>query len=169
MRIIFLPPGWTLVLCFLTWVVIGFSASILSVYLPDMVLKPNSFLFRTREFEMGGQIYEDIFRVRKWKHWLPDGGAIWSKRGYKKKRLENYSEENLERFLVESCRAELTHWLVILPFWVFGFFLPAASLWFMLLYALIANLPCVIVQRYNRPRVQKLLKKMQDRQQGMRA
>ena len=164
MRIIFLPIGWTLVLCFLAWIVISLSASFLSIYLPDKVLNPNSFLFRSRKFEKGGQIYEDIFRVRKWKQWLPDGGALWGKRGYKKKRLEDYTEENLGRFLVESCRAELTHWIIILAVGVFGFFIPASSLWGMLLYALLANLPCIIVQRYNRPRVQELLSKIKDRQ-----
>jgi len=157
MRLIFLPTGWNLVLCFVLWIAISLSASYLCMYIPDKFLNPHSFLFRTRKFEKDGQFYQDLFRVRQWKQRLPDGGALWKKKGYKKKQLENYSKENLERFLVESCRAELTHWLVILPFWVFGFFLPAASVWFMLLYALVANLPCIIAQRYNRPRVQKLL------------
>lgn len=88
------------------------------------------------------------------------------KKGYKKRELDNFSEENLVRFLRESCRAELTHWLVILPFWVFGFFLTATETWVMLLYGLLANLPCIIVQRYNRPRFLKLLEKTQSNQRA---
>ncbi len=162
MRIFFLPTGLTLLLCFAVWMVINLSVSYFCLHLPDKWMDPNSFLFRTRKFEKGGQIYQDIFRIRHWKHWLPDGGALWKNKGYKKKHLENYSEENLTRFQVESCRAELTHWLAILPFWVFGFFLPASSVWFMLFYALVANLPCIFAQRYNRPRVQKLIHKVQN-------
>ena len=30
----------------------------------------------------------------------------------------------MRRFLVESCRAEATHFLAILPFWAFGFLAP---------------------------------------------
>ena len=85
------------------------------------------------------------------------------KRGFKKKRLDNFTEENLNRFLVESARGELTHWLAILPFWIFGFFAPVRVIWFMLLYALLINMPCIIVQRYNRPRVHKLLYKIKAR------
>ncbi|MEA5061120.1 MAG: hypothetical protein VB015_01720 [Erysipelotrichaceae bacterium] len=64
------------------------------------------------------------------------------------------------QFLIESARGELTHWLAILPFWVFGFFAPSYIIPIMLAYALIVNLPCIIVQRYNRPRIKKLLKMM---------
>ncbi|HBO34691.1 MAG TPA: glycosyl-4,4'-diaponeurosporenoate acyltransferase [Anaerolineaceae bacterium] len=164
MRVLFLPTGWTLILCFVVWVAINLTVSFICVSLPDEWMDLNSFLFPTRKFEKDGQIYQDIFRIRHWKHLLPDGGSLWKKKGYKKKHLKNYSEENLIRFLVESCRGELTHWLAIFSFWVFGFFLPLNSLWFMLLYALVANLPCIFAQRYNRPRVQKLLRKVQDAQ-----
>jgi glycosyl-4,4'-diaponeurosporenoate acyltransferase len=107
-----------------------------------------------------GRTYERLFHIRWWKHLLPDGAAAWKKRGFRKKKLESYSEENLHRFLIESARGELTHWLAIIPFWVFGFFAPAPAVPLMLLYALIVNLPCIIVQRYNRPRIKQILKKM---------
>ena len=55
--------------------------------------------------------------VRKWKKFLPDGVAI-SKDGYRKRNLTDYSQENLELFLEESCRAELTQELAIIPFWI---------------------------------------------------
>ena len=78
---------------------------------------------------------------------------MFKKRSYKKRNLTDYSEENLKRFLIETSRGELTHWLGILPFLVFGLFAPPFVIWIMLLYALIVNLPCIIAQRYNRPRV----------------
>ena len=75
------------------------------------------------------------------------------------KNLTDYSQENLKRFLIETSRGELVHWLGILPFWVFGLFAPPQIIWIMLAYALIVNLPCIIAQRYNRPRVYALYQK----------
>jgi len=163
-RIFTFSTGWTIVLCFVLWIIINFSVSYICLYLPDRFFNPSSWFFRSHPFEKDGQWYEEVLKVKSWKHLLPDGGGLWKKRGYKKRHLEDFSEENLERFLVEACRGELTHWLSILSFWIFGFFLPATSTWVMLIYALIANLPCIITQRYNRPRVQKLLERTRDRQ-----
>jgi glycosyl-4,4'-diaponeurosporenoate acyltransferase len=123
-------------------------------------LHPGAPLFRLRPWEDEGRVYDRLFAVRRWKGLLPDGGAAWKQKGYQKKKLTDLSQENLERFIVESARAELTHMLAILPFWVFGFFAPPNVVWIMLAYALAVNLPCMIAQRYNRPRVRALLKRL---------
>lgn len=160
MQIIFLPEIWTIVLCFVVWPILQVAAALFCLNLPDRIFSSNSFFFRTHHFEKEGRIYDKVFRVSKWKHLLPDGGMVWKKRGFRKKHLANFSENNLNRFLVESARGELTHWLAILPFWVFGFFTPSKVIWYMLAYALLVNTPCIIAQRYNRPRVRKLLTRM---------
>jgi len=90
---------------------------------------------------------------------LPDGAKA-VKNGYQKKHIKDFSEAGLEKFIIETCRAELTHLLAILPFWVFGFFAPFYIIPIMLVYALIVNLPCMIAQRYNRPKLVKLLDRM---------
>ena len=60
-------------------------------------------------------------------------------------------------FLQETCRAELTHWVILL----FGpFFFLWNPLWvgfLMIAYAIIENLPLVMAQRYNRIRLLRLL------------
>ena len=163
MRIFYFPTGWTLLLCFAVWTVINLSVVNICLFLPDKIFNPRAFFFRSHPFERDGQIYEKVFKVKSWKHRLPDGGGLWKKRGYKKRHLEDLSEENLERFLLESCRAELTHWLAISFFWVFGFFLSASVTGLMLIIALLGNLPCIIAQRYNRPRFLRLLEKSRSR------
>ena len=160
MRILFLPENWTLVLCFIVWPVLQVGAALLCLNLPDRVFSPDRFLYRSHRFEKEGKIYDSIFHVSRWKHLLPDGGAVWKKRGYEKKRMKNFSRENLSKYLVESGRAEMTHWLAIFPFWVFWLFTPPIVPWIMLLYAVMINFPCIIVQRYNRPRIERLLRKM---------
>jgi len=159
MRIVSLPDAWTFGLCFIIWPVLQIAAALICLNLPDRFFSPESFFFKTHRFEKNGRIYDRIFRVSRWKHLLPDGGTVLRKRGFKKKTLESFTEENLKRFLTESARGELTHWLAIFPFWIFWLFTPDYVPWIMLGYALIVNIPCIIAQRYNRPRVQHLLKR----------
>ncbi len=147
-------------LFFVVWFVLQMSAALIALSMQDSRLQPDAFFFRTRRWENEGRIYDKLLAVRRWKGWLPDGGAAWKKNGYRKKKLTDLSQENLERFVLESARAELTHLFAIVPFWVFGFFAPANVLWIMFLYALVVNLPCIIAQRYNRPRVRALLRRL---------
>lgn len=157
MRLIDLPEGWTILLCFVAWPVLQVAAALICLNIPDRFFSPAGFFFRSYRFERNGRIYDSIFRVSRWKHLLPDGGAVLKKRGFQKKRLMDFSVENLNRFLVESARGEMTHWLAIFLFWVFWFFTPPIVPWIMLAYALAVNIPCIVAQRYNRPRILKLL------------
>lgn len=162
MQVVFLPPIWMLVLFFVTWPILQILAALLALALPNKAYKSDSFFYRSHRYEKEGRLYEKLIAVKKWKHLLPDGGAILKKHGYKKKKLDNFSKENLEKFLIESCRGELTHWLAIIPFWVFGFFAPPYIIPIMFVYALLVNMPCIIVQRYNRPRIKRLLEKIKE-------
>lgn len=160
MQVFSFPAFTTIALFFAIWATAPILLALVCLFLPDRVFAPNRFLWRAHAWEREGRVYEDVFRVRRWKHLLPDGGGIWKKRGYKKRNLSDYSEENLRRFLVESSRGELTHWLGITPFWLFGLFAPGWVVWIMLIYALVVNLPCIIAQRYNRPRVLALYRRL---------
>lgn len=158
MRLIDLPPFWTILIDFIAWLVIHLGIAGLTFHLPDHLFEQDGVLFRCRQWERSGEIWQDLFRVRSWKHRLPDGAAI-IRRGFEKKHLYSIDRAYLEAFVRESRRAEWTHWSV-LPFSLL-FFLwnPPAVGWFMILYALLTNAPCVIAQRYNRPRFQRILTK----------
>lgn len=160
MQIFFLPTPVMILLFFAIWGIVPLLLAYLCLQIPDRFFETTRFLWRVHEFEDGGKLYEHVFHIRSWKHLLPDGGGVWKKRSYKKKNLTDYSEENLHRFLIETSRGELVHWLGILPFWVFGLFAPPVVIWIMLLYALIVNVPCLIAQRYNRPRVYALYRRL---------
>lgn len=160
MQVFFFSTPVTIFLFFAIWATVPLLLAYVCLRIPDRFFAPTRFLWRTHAFERGGHFYERVFKIRTWKHLLPDGGGVWKKRSYRKRTLTDYSEPNLRRFLVETSRGELVHWLGILPFWVFGLFAPPGVIWIMLAYALIVNLPCIIAQRYNRPRVYALLKKL---------
>ena len=167
MQFFFWSPGVTIALFFAIWTVVPLLFGWISLLLPDRWLEPELPLWRARRWEQDGRFYERVFRIRSWKRLLPDGGALWKKHGYQKRNLTNYSEENMRRFLIESARGELMHWLAISPFWVFGLFAPGYVVWIMLAYALAANLPCILAQRYNRPRVYALLNRLYPKSKNM--
>lgn len=149
-------PAVAILLCFVIWSVLPLWITFVVQRLPARYFDPHSRFFSPKAWERGGKLYQRVFRVRSWKAYLPDGAAV-SKSGYRKKHLTDYSPQNLCCFLEQSCRAEMSHLLSILPFVLFLLFLPPRTLLFMLGYALFVNLPCVIVQRYNRPRILRYL------------
>ena len=157
MRLIYLPTFWTIVIDFIVWFIIHIGVVAIMVRIPAKHFNPNHGLYRGRKWEKGGNIYQEVFKIKRWKQHLPDGARFLGRLGFQKKQLNNKSMEYFEAFLIETCRAELTHWIFILfaPF----FFLwnrPGVGL-FMIFYALLENLPFIIAQRYNRYRFRHLL------------
>lgn len=81
------------------------TAALLTLAMDNSLFSYNSYMYRCRKWENEGKIYQKIFKVRSWKKYLPDGGALM-KGGYVKRPLQTLSKEGLQRFLVESwpCR-----------------------------------------------------------------
>jgi len=165
MRILFLPAPWTAALCLGGWLLFQLAAALLCRKLPRGWLSPDRWLFRERGWEKGGRVYKRWFLVHRWKRLLPDIAAAL-RGGYRKNRLTDFSHGNLDGYLMESCRAELAHILAILTFWLFGFVAPPGAVAWMLLLQLAANLPCVIAQRYNRPRIRAFLERVEFRERN---
>ena len=165
MQIFFIPKPLAVILCFILWPVLQIAAAAVCHKLPERFLSYSSFFYRSHGWEKGGEIYRRILRVHMWKKLLPDS-TDFIKGGYRKKSLDSISKSSLEKYLLESCRGEMTHWLAIPFFWIFGLFSPPIVILYMLIYALAVNLPCIITLRYNRPRIVKLLERM-ERRQGM--
>lgn len=158
MQIFYLSNRLTILLFVLMWFLFQAGAALICYRLDDRRLKRETWLTKSRSWEKDGTFYVKYLKVRLWKGYLPDGSAV-AGNGYRKRHLKDYSADNLERFIMESRRAEYTHWLAMLPFWIFGLFADVIVIPIMLIYALIVNLPCIIAQRYNRPRIELLLNK----------
>ncbi len=120
-------------------------------------VKPYSW-FRIWGWERQGELWSRWFLVKGWKGRLLDGSLIL-KRGYAKRTLPGTSLEDLGIFAAETKRAELTHWLSILPAPLFFLWNPAWAGWVMVLYAVLFNLPFIVAQRYNRARIERILKR----------
>ena len=159
MRIIHLSTFWTVLLDIFAWFVIHMAVVLFMIRIPRDRFGPDSFLYRVRSWEIGGRLYEKVFRIKRWKSVLPDGARWMKGRGFPKKELASRSTQYLQAFIRETCRAELTHWLtmVFAPF----FFLwnkPFVG-WIMIAYALAENVPLIMAQRYNRSRLVYLYRK----------
>jgi glycosyl-4,4'-diaponeurosporenoate acyltransferase len=155
MQIIYPPVEVMLLSYIIVWPVIQLSAAIICNHIDDRFFNPEKWILRSRKWEKGGKIYNRIFHIKKWKHLLPDGARV-HKKGFEKRNLKSSDPEYIKAFIAETGRAEIIHWCQLLPFWVFGLWSPAIAVWLMLAYAVIVNVPCIIAQRYNRPRLIRL-------------
>jgi glycosyl-4,4'-diaponeurosporenoate acyltransferase len=63
------------------------------------------------------------------------------------------SPDYCRTFVLETCRAELCHWIVIALVPTFFLWNPWYVAWPMVPYAIVANAPCIVAQRFNRPRL----------------
>lgn len=119
----------------------------------------NSFPYRAFEIEKNGKIYEKL-KIKKWKTKWPDASLLFNKifpKLYPKKRLENLNSNKISLLLKESCVAETTHVLSgIIGFFCVKIWRGGGGLTVSLFWAFI-NIPPILIQRYNRPRLVKSL------------
>ena len=156
MRLIDLPVFATVGLDVLVWLAIHLGMSYLAWRMPAERFLSDGWLYRERRFERGGALYFRLLGIRRWKGLLPDGGGLFAG-GFEKRHLRSVDPAYLGRFLLETRRAELTHYLAMAPAPLFFLWNPWPVGVFMLLYALAANLPCIAAQRYNRARLRRVL------------
>jgi glycosyl-4,4'-diaponeurosporenoate acyltransferase len=106
---------------------------------------------RLRRFESGGSWYARTLHIKTWKDRLPELGGLFA--GGFAKRGAARDREYLERFVIETRRAEWVHWAAFLLWPVFGLWNPPWAVAVMFVYATVVNAPCLVVQRYNRARL----------------
>jgi glycosyl-4,4'-diaponeurosporenoate acyltransferase len=111
-------------------------------------------LFRLGRWE--NAFYDRRLKVKAWKRWLPDGAALLGS-DFSKKRLVGSDPVYLRRFAAETRRGETAHWLMMGCFPIFCLWNPPWACVVMALYGVGANLPCIVVQRYNRGVILRLL------------
>lgn len=151
---------WGLVVVnILAWLLIHLGVASLGTQLAPDRFDPAGWLFRGRRWERGGRFYEKWFVIKAWKGMLPDGAALF-KQGFRKKTIRGHGAVYLNRFLIETCRSEVVHWIVLGCSLVFFFWNSWRVGMVMVAYGVVANLPCILVQRYNRLRLTVALKRM---------
>ena len=148
---------WKCVIYYAGTGIVGF---ILGRLLPKNRFDPESVWFRCHRFEQNGKIYEKL-RIKRWQNRVPDMSKIfpWAMPA---KKLSSDFKTQLPRMLEETCVAEFIHWLLCLT-GLYGLTLwpGPGGLILYILYVAVFNLPFILIQRYNRPRLLRLLHKLQ--------
>jgi len=144
----------------LTWIVIQLFSGWIAHQLSPKAIDVLDHLLKTQGFEQGGRLYQKIFCIKSWKDRLPEAGAFFAG-GIAKNRLSSSHLSDLLVFYRETVRAEFSHWLPFFFSW--SFFIwnkPDIAIW-MPPIGFLGNLPFLLIQRYNRARIEPLLQKLQ--------
>ena len=157
MRVVHLSDPVTIVLDVVAWGAIHAGAGFVAHRTSVAWLSRDRRLFRERRVERGGRLYAQTLRISRWKDRLPEAGALFAG-GISKRRVTASEQGGLGRFVVETRRAELAHWLAAWPGVVFALWNPPAVVPVMVAYGLAVNLPFIAVQRYNRGRAVRVLR-----------
>ncbi len=146
--------------CFRYLLCISIAAFFIGRMMPKS-FRTDMFPFRSFRWERDGRIYHAI-GIKLWQNLVPDMSRILPHLIPQKRLDDNYAE-HLPRMIQETCVAEVTH--VLLAF--FGFH--CVMIWpgrggitLAILYA-VGNLPYILIQRYNRPRLIKLWQRLKKR------
>jgi glycosyl-4,4'-diaponeurosporenoate acyltransferase len=70
--------------------------------------------------------------------------------GHSAKKLREPNPANIAQFFIEARRAEIAHWFMLGCLPIFLIWNPPWARCVLAVYALAANLPCILAQRYNR-------------------
>lgn len=147
--------------------IIGILAHILGEKLPRAKFDPGKFPYAPYAWEKDGKVYEKL-GIAKWKDKMPDKSKFTfaQNKTVRKSVGRDASGAHFELLARETCVAEAVHWalLVISPVLLItmtGWLSIVATV----LYGL-SNVPFIMIQRYNRPRLVRLYKRMNARQGG---
>jgi glycosyl-4,4'-diaponeurosporenoate acyltransferase len=160
MRIIFLSDPATAFLDVLAWLFFHLSIGYRCSRIPVDFFKPSRLFYKPRKWEKGGEVYQKLFHVKSWKGIIPAGANMYSDT-FKLTHLPSLKLADLELWIKESCRAEFCHWIMMLPGFLFFLWNSVTVGWWMVAYAVANNIIPIIMQRYNRPRIQKLLDQLE--------
>lgn len=142
------------------WVVWSLLIGGVANRLPDRLLQTHGEPRRPPGADAaGGSAEGDGLRIHSWKRWIPDAGAALPG-GVRKATLVRRDPRALRRLMVETRRAELVHW-ALWPAWILtALWLPPPGVLVNLAFATFFNLPCLLLQRYNRRRLERILWRM---------
>jgi glycosyl-4,4'-diaponeurosporenoate acyltransferase len=154
---IFLLPDWLIFgLCVVGSVIWSVLIGFIGYRLPLKLLETDTWFTQLRFWEKDRYWYEKILRIKIWKDWLPEAGSFFEG-GFSKNSISSGNYGVMSRFLAETRRAEYVH-IVIWLFWLVTIlWTPTWGVLINLVIGTAFNLPCLLVQRYNRLRLQHLL------------
>lgn len=155
-----------LAMCLIYIAVLGVASHFIGEALPRKWFCPDKPPFSPRKWEDNGRAYRRV-RVHIWKDKLPDMSKISPDMVRKSVSLTDGSEA-VARVAVETCVAEAVHWaLLLLSGGIYWIYSTGAGMLLTIGYAL-SHLPFIIIQRYNRPTLNMLAKRLKEREERIK-
>ena len=154
-----MPESVTIAVDIAAWGVFHTATGYAAHRLGEERLSREGWLLRPRRFETGGGWYRRRLRVHRWKDKVPEAGALFSG-GMSKRQLPGRDVESLQLFVRETRRAELAHWWAMGCGPVFVLWNPPLAAGLLAAYGVLVNLPFILIQRYNRFRLEALIERM---------
>lgn len=134
------------------WLALHIGVAWLGERLSCRFLKKSVAFFKRYKIGSSVVFYEKFLKIKKWKTLIPDGSALF-KGGFTKKKLQSSSMDYLNDFITETCRGEIVHWVVLFSGFLFFLWNDFSIACVMVVYGVVANLPCIFLLRYNRLRM----------------
>lgn len=139
--------------CVIYIAVLGILSFIIGRLLPKGWFHADKFPYKTAAGEQ--KIYQAL-RVKSWQSKVPDMSRLF-RHIMPAKKMTAETVADIPRMLEETCVAELTHTLLsILGLAMLRLWPGWGGIIVTIIYILLGNVPFIIIQRYNRPRLQRL-------------
>lgn len=149
--------------CLLYLALLGILCFPIGRLLARIPFSAEAFPFRALPLEREGKLYEKL-GIRIWQNRLPDISKWFPGIVPRKEIPKRPDADTLRRMINETCVAELTHALLCLAgIGLLKIWPGIGGILLFILDVLAGNLPFLLIQRYNRPRLQKLLRATEKR------
>lgn len=154
--------------CLVWGSLIGASSNFIMAVIDEKWYQPDLWLFRCRRWEREGQFYRKL-RIHRWKDKLPDMSKMFPKYLPTKRVNASMNADQVHKVAEETCKAEACHWglctATLSFFFVCEKFMAALTWW--LVYSLVFNVPFIIIQRFNRPRLVRLEQRLREEEMSV--
>lgn len=118
-------------------------------------------------WEDSGRFYEKL-GIRRWKDFLPDVSRLFSFIVPRKAFSGRPDAAKLRDMLMETCVAERVHVILCVAGLAMPVLWPGPWGWALYgVYVLLGNVPFIMIQRYNRPRFQRMLSAAEARERRL--
>lgn len=133
---------------------LGVVSFVMGRLVPRRWIRPGRFPWRSASWEP--RLYRAL-RIKRWQDKVPDMSRVFT-RLMPAKRLTRETLCDLSRMIDETCVAEGTHVLLcVAGLYMLHLWPGAGGAALTAVYILLGNLPFILIQRYNRPRLVRLL------------
>ncbi len=140
--------------CFVYLAVLGILSHFFGQALPRRWFLAERAPWRDTRWENGGRFW-DKCKVRRWMNYLPDMSRIMP--DMVPKRIDGIAKaEAVDTLVRESCVAELVHDVLIVTGFACVLIWKGTGGWVISLLFAFGNIPFIVIQRYNRPRLVRL-------------